>query len=128
MLTAVRSAGKLSSTTEDSMQVVHVQAEPLEGGSFVASGRLWVAPEAETDPRAVAVQGAGSDLPLDALVRRYLPPVRAAGQRCVHPGPGIFGGGVSHCCIVQWPCRVPAAPWAPPCPPLSRLCSATCPL
>ena len=52
-----------------------MQAQPLEGGSFVASGRLWVAPEAETDPRAVAMQGRGSDLPLDALARRYLPPV-----------------------------------------------------
>ena len=41
----------------------------------MASGRMWVAPEAETDPRAVAMQGQGLHLPLDALLRRYLPPV-----------------------------------------------------
>ena len=51
-----------------------MQAEPLEGGSFIANGRMWVAPEAETDPRAVAMQGQGQHLPLDALLRRYLPP------------------------------------------------------
>lgn len=56
-------------------QVLLTQAEPLEGGRFVASGRLWVSPQAETDPRAVSMQGTGSDLPLDALARRYLPPV-----------------------------------------------------
>ena len=57
------------------MGTMCVQAEPLEGGSFMASGRMWVAPEAETDPRAVAMQGQGLHLPLDALLRRYLPPV-----------------------------------------------------
>ena len=31
------------------------QAEPLAGGQMVGSGRLWVAPSAELDPRAVKV-------------------------------------------------------------------------
>ena len=44
----------------------------------MANGRMWVAPEAETDPRAVAMQGQGLHLPLDALLRRYLPPVSSS--------------------------------------------------
>ncbi|KAK9862508.1 hypothetical protein WJX84_009406 [Apatococcus fuscideae] len=50
-----------------------IQAEPLSGGHLLGAGRLWVAPEAETDPRAVRVQVTGKDLPTESLVRAYLP-------------------------------------------------------
>ena len=52
------------------------QAEPLSGGHLLGAGRLWVAPEAETDPRAVRVQVTGKDLPTESLVRAYLPQVQ----------------------------------------------------
>ena len=52
-----------------------VQAEPLDGGHLLGAGRLWVAPEAETDDRAVRVQMTGKDLPTESLVRAYLPQV-----------------------------------------------------
>ncbi len=52
------------------------QAEPLEGGQLVAGGRMWISPEAETDTRAVRMQLQGRGLPAEALLQRYLPPVR----------------------------------------------------
>ena len=51
------------------------QAEPLGGGQLLGSGRMWVAPEGETDPRAVRVQLEGRNLPAEALLKRYLPKV-----------------------------------------------------
>ena len=42
----------------------------------MASGRMWISPQAEEDPRAVRVQAQGRGLPAEALLQRYLPPVR----------------------------------------------------
>jgi hypothetical protein len=57
------------------------QAEPLEGGQLVAAGRMWISPQAEEDPRAVRMQAQGRGLPAEALLQRYLPPVRALLQQ-----------------------------------------------
>ena len=73
-----------------------MQAEPLEGGSFIASGRMWVAPEAETDPRAVAMQGSGQRLPLDALLRRYLPPASSPTQSLISLSDSSSKGANQH--------------------------------
>lgn len=48
------------------------QAVPAGGGLLQAAGRMWVAPEAETDPRAVAMEAAGSGLDAAALAAAYL--------------------------------------------------------
>lgn len=53
------------------------QGEPLGGGQVMASGRLWVAPQAEQDPRAVKIAIEGRRLPFDSLACRYLPQVAA---------------------------------------------------
>ncbi len=49
------------------------QAEPLGGGQVLGSGRMWVSPEGEMDPRAVRVQLEGRNLPTEALLNRYMP-------------------------------------------------------
>ena len=52
-----------------------VQAEPVGGGQLVASGRMWVASEAEHDPRAVRMAAEGRALPADSILGRFLPEV-----------------------------------------------------
>ncbi len=52
-----------------------VQAEPVGGGKLVASGRMWVATEAEFDQRAVRMHAEGGGLPAEAILKRYLPQV-----------------------------------------------------
>ena len=42
----------------------------------MAAGRMWISPQAEEDPRAVRMQAQGRGLPAEALLQRYLPPVR----------------------------------------------------
>ena len=61
-----------------------MQAEPSGGGHLLGAGRLWIAPEAETDDRAVRVPITGKDLPTESLVRAYLPQVRNAVESVVH--------------------------------------------
>ena len=56
------------------------QAEPVGGGKLVASGRMWVATEAEFDQRAVRMHAEGAGLPAEAILKRYLPPVRFTWQ------------------------------------------------
>ena len=58
------------------------QAEPLGGGQLLGSGRMWVAPAGELDPRAVRVRLEGRNLPADSLLKRYLPKVVLA---CLAP-------------------------------------------
>lgn len=41
----------------------------------MGSGRMWVSPAAEMDPRAVRVQLEGCNLPTESLIKRYLPKV-----------------------------------------------------
>jgi hypothetical protein len=53
------------------------QAEPLGGGQLLGSGRMWVAPAGEQDPRAVRVRLEGRSLPAEALLKRYLPKARS---------------------------------------------------
>lgn len=50
----------------------------MGGGHLKGAGRMWVAPEAELDPRAVKVQIEGEGLPVEALAKRYLPKVSAS--------------------------------------------------
>ena len=47
----------------------------MGGGKLVASGRMWVATEAEFDQRAVRMHAEGAGLPAEAILKRYLPPV-----------------------------------------------------
>jgi hypothetical protein len=54
-----------------------VQAVPAGGGLVVATGKMWVAPAAESDPRAISMQAVGEGLSPAALAAGYLPPVRA---------------------------------------------------
>lgn len=49
------------------------QVVPLGGGQLVASGSMWVAPAAETDPRAIRIQGDAVDLDTGTLAAQYLP-------------------------------------------------------
>ena len=52
-----------------------MQAEPLSGGQLLGSGRMWVSPSGEVDPRAVKVRFEGRNLPTETLLKRYLPKV-----------------------------------------------------
>lgn len=47
----------------------------MGGGKMLGSGRMWVAPAALEDPRAVKISMQGQGLPTEALLKRYLPPV-----------------------------------------------------
>ncbi len=51
------------------------QVVPPGGGSLLGSGRMWLAPAAETDPRAISFSGEAKDLDADKLLQYYLPPV-----------------------------------------------------
>lgn len=42
---------------------------------MLGSGRMWVAPAALEDPRAVKISMQGQGLPTEALLKSYLPPV-----------------------------------------------------
>eukprot|EP00873_Tetraselmis_striata_P029672 jgi/Tetstr1/449936/TSEL_036990.t1 len=50
-----------------------ITAEPCGGGTLVGSGRMWVAPEAEADPRAISMQAEGRGLHADRILQGYLP-------------------------------------------------------
>lgn len=63
----------LSTSSRDFLYCL--QGEPLGGGQVVASGRVWVAPQAEQDARAVRVTAEGRRLPFDSVALRYLPQV-----------------------------------------------------
>ncbi len=51
------------------------QAVPAGGGLLVATGKMWVSPAAEQDPRAISMQAVGEGLNAAALAAGYLPPV-----------------------------------------------------
>lgn len=53
----------------------HAQAVPAGGGLLFATGKMWVAPQAEADPRAISMQAVGEGLNAAALATGYLPPV-----------------------------------------------------
>lgn len=55
--------------------LLYTQAEPLAGGQLLGSGRMWVSPIGEVDPRAVKVRFEGRNLPTETLLKRYLPKV-----------------------------------------------------
>ena len=61
-------------TAADVLLLHSLQASPLGGGWVLGSGRLWTAPTAETNPRALRLTFEGGGVPADALVARYLPP------------------------------------------------------
>lgn len=42
---------------------------------MVGSGRMWLAPSALEDPRAVRISMEAQGLPTEAIVKRYLPQV-----------------------------------------------------
>ena len=44
---------------------------------MLGSGRMWVAPAALEDPRAIKISMQGQGLPTEALLKRYLPYVSA---------------------------------------------------
>lgn len=52
-----------------------MQAEPLHGGHLLGSGRMWVNPVAEQDPRAVSINMKGEGLPFESMLVSYLPKV-----------------------------------------------------
>ena len=55
------------------------QAIPTGGGLLVATGKMWVAPAAENDPRAISMQAVGEGLSPAALAAGYLAPVSCRG-------------------------------------------------
>ena len=61
-------------TKTETMSLQAVTAEPLGGGHLQGYGKLWVAPSAEMDPRAVSISAEGKGLPMEALAQYYLPP------------------------------------------------------
>ncbi len=50
------------------------QGSPLGGGQVSGQGRMWVAPEAENHPAAIAMQGEGAGMDTAALLSCYIPP------------------------------------------------------
>lgn len=58
----------------------------MGGGQLLGSGRMWVSPKGEMDPRAVKVHLEGRKLPTESLLKRYLPKVGASSP------------------VNQWPC------------------------
>lgn len=59
--------------TATEMAYMHaIHAEPFDGGHLNASGRMWVAPEAEDHPEAILVHVEATDVPADALAIRYM--------------------------------------------------------
>lgn len=63
------------SRPQDCEMLLNAQAEPLAGGQLLGSGRMWVSPSGEVDPRAVKVRFEGRNLPTETLLKRYLPKV-----------------------------------------------------
>ena len=47
----------------------------MGGGQMMGSGRMWLAPSAVEDPRAVKFTMQGQDLPTEFLLKQYLPQV-----------------------------------------------------
>jgi len=45
---------------------------------------MWVATEAEFDQRAVRMHAEGARLPAEAILKRYLPPVRSSWSSRIH--------------------------------------------
>ena len=62
--------------------VLHsMHAEPVDGGQLFGSGRMVVAPWAESYEGAVSIKAEGVDLPAEELALRYLPGVYAPGRK-----------------------------------------------
>lgn len=49
---------------------------------MMGSGRMWLAPAALEDPRAVRMTMTAQGLPTEAIVQRYIPQVRQPGCTC----------------------------------------------
>lgn len=65
--------GVFTLDTATDMFVLHSgQAVPAGGGLLVATGKMWVALQAEADPRAISMQAVGEGLSLPALAAAYL--------------------------------------------------------
>jgi hypothetical protein len=109
---------------------------PAGGGQLLANGRMWVAPQAEADPKALYFQAEGRELDPAALAAGYLPQVTRRGG-----GWGGGGGGGGGCCQgsrcggslacgwARWgACRSGAGPQAraPSCRPLAWGLLPTC--
>ncbi|KAF8055821.1 TIC236 [Scenedesmus sp. PABB004] len=83
-LPASAASGVFTLDTATQMFVLHsAQAVPSGGGLLQAAGKMWVAPAAEADPRAIAMEAGGSGLSAAGL---------AAGYLGLDPG-GAGGGG-----------------------------------
>lgn len=79
--TAATAVFTLDTSTE--MLVVHsAQAVPLGGGLVGATAKVWVAPAAEADPRALAMDVVGQGLDAGQLAGAYLSQVRV-GYGCL---------------------------------------------
>jgi hypothetical protein len=92
--------------------IVHAaSAAPSGGGSVSGHGRMWVAPEAERDPRAVRMVGEGSGVNGDALLRCYVPagvipaPIRIGAVN----GSGTMEARAAAPLLLSSPRRQPAA-------------------
>jgi len=73
---ASAAAGVFTLDLSTEMFVLHSgQAVPTGGGLVVATGKMWVAPAAESDPRAISMQAVGEGLSPSALAAGYLAPV-----------------------------------------------------
>ncbi|KAL3160063.1 hypothetical protein ABBQ38_009778 [Trebouxia sp. C0009 RCD-2024] len=80
--------------TATSIFLMHsFQAEPVGGGKMLGSGRMWVAPAALEDPRAVKISMQGQGLPTEALLKSYLPPGTAL-PKALTLGPGEVQGSM----------------------------------
>ncbi len=90
-------------TAVDRMEIHAAYARPVAGGHLHATGQMSVAPDAEMDPGAVWIRAQGADLPMDKLIKHYMPGGRGrmgAGSRCMPGGRGRMGAG-SRCMPVR---------------------------
>jgi len=77
------------------MFVLHSGQAVPAGGLLQAAGKMWVAPAAEADPRAIAMEAGGSGLNAAALAAAYLGPdqvgnrAAAAAAAAVQRQPGL---------------------------------------
>eukprot|EP00798_Chlamydomonas_sp_ICE-L_P004358 gene4358-14478_t len=68
-------SGVFSMDTATDMFTLHsAQVQPVGCGSVICSGDMWLAAQAENDPRAINLHGEGISIDADRIARCYLPP------------------------------------------------------
>lgn len=81
---ATAATGVFTLDTATDMFVLHSgQAVPVGGGLLVATGKMWVAESAETDPRAISMQAVGEGLSAARLAQQYMSQVTMNGEQCI---------------------------------------------